>query len=48
VVSSRSLFGARFTVRKLVAANHDGNQVCDLGNRAGEEGLHRGEAGIEG
>ena len=41
-------FGARFAVRELVAANHDGNQACYLGNRAGEEGLHCGEAGIEG
>jgi hypothetical protein len=40
--------GARFAVRELVAAHHDGNQACDLGNRASEESLHRCEAGIEG
>ena len=34
-------------MRELVAANHDGDQACYLGNRAGEEGLHCGEAGIE-
>ena len=41
-------FCAWLSVGKLVSAHHDRNQACDLGNRASEEGLHRGEAGIEG
>jgi hypothetical protein len=38
---------ARFAVRKLVAANHDCDEAGNLGNRASEEGLHGGKAGIE-
>jgi hypothetical protein len=34
-------------VGELIAANHDGDQACDLRNRAGEEGLHSSESGIE-
>ena len=45
--AGQGLLGARFAVRELVAADHDGDQTCHLGNRAGEEGLHCGEAGIE-
>jgi hypothetical protein len=37
-----------FAVRELVAANDDCYQTGHLCNRASEEGLHRGEAGIEG
>jgi hypothetical protein len=40
--------GARFSMRELVAANDDCYQTGYLCDRAGEESLHRGEAGIEG
>lgn len=45
--TGQGLLGARFSMRELVAAHNDGNQACDLGDSAREEGLHCGEAGIE-
>ncbi len=41
------LLRAGFAVGEPVAADHDGNQTCNLGNRAGEEGLDGGKAGVE-
>ena len=42
------LLDSRFAMGELVAADHDGDQTCNFRNRAGEQGLHCGEAGIEG
>ena len=33
---------AWFSVGKLIAANHDGDQVCHLGDGSGEDGLKSG------
>ena len=41
------LLCAGFAVRESVAADHDGNQTCDLRNRAGEKALDGGKAGVE-
>ena len=45
--AGQGLLSTRFAVRELVAADHDCDQTCHLGNRAGEERLHGGESGIE-
>ena len=45
--ASQRLFRAGFPVREAVAADHDCDQTCNLRNRAGEEALDRGKAGVE-
>jgi hypothetical protein len=35
-------------VRKLVAADHNGDQARHLSDGSGKQGLHRGETAIEG
>ena len=36
-----------FSMRKAVAADHDGYKTCNFCNRSGEKGLDSVEAGIE-
>src|ERR1019366_6604863 len=40
--------GAGFAVGETIATDHDGNQTCNLCNRAGEEGWESRKAGVEG
>ena len=40
-------FCAWLTVGKLIAADHNGNEAGDLGNRSGEEVLKSGEPRVE-
>lgn len=46
--TGQGLFCAWFTVREAVAPDHNGNQAGDLRNRAGEQGLECGKAGVKG
>ena len=46
--TGESLLCAGFSMRETVAANHNCNQAGDFRNGSGEEGLHGGEAGVEG
>ena len=46
--AGESFLGSRFPVRKPVAADHDRDQACDLGDGSGEEGLEGSKAGVEG
>ena len=45
--AGQGLLSTRFAMRELVAADHDCDQTCHFGDRAGEERLHCGESGIE-
>ena len=45
--AGESLLRARFAMREAIAANHNRNQACDLGDGSSEEGLQSGEAGVE-
>jgi hypothetical protein len=38
---------ARFPVSEAIAADHDGNETCDLRNRAREKALYGGKARVE-
>ncbi|MGC2793603.1 MAG: hypothetical protein WA899_16380, partial [Candidatus Sulfotelmatobacter sp.] len=45
--AGQSLFCAGFAVCETIAADYDGNQTCNLRNRAGEEALDGGKASVE-
>jgi hypothetical protein len=47
-VSKARVFCARFTMGKLVAADHDSDQARDFGDSSSKEGLQVGKSGIEG
>jgi len=46
--SGECFLGTGFAVRETIAADHDGDQTGNLGNRSGEEALDGGKAGVEG
>jgi len=45
--SGERLLCAWFAMGEAVAADHDRNQTCNLRNRAGEQALDGGKAGVE-
>ena len=47
-IRESAVFRARLPASELVAADHDGDQAGDFGDRSGEEGLEVGESCVEG
>jgi hypothetical protein len=45
--TGEGFFGAWLSVRETIAADHDRNQTCDLGDGSSKEGLNGGKSGIE-